>query len=765
MLILTGGLVLGETMALWMTAKEEWFGLAAVLLVFACGKTAADSRAWKGRCMAPALLFLFGLTAGMMRMKWEEKAFEKESVIYPQSAAEVIGEISEIGATDSGCRLVLKNCRISNERIRRIYCYLDQGENLKLGMKIRVIGNLEFPERARNPGQFNFHGYCRAKGISGIQKGESMEILSSEYLWVQEKLREFGLACSEQIDRISEDSDHGILKAILLGDRSDMNETIYETYRKNGISHVLAISGLHVSVIGMGLWKVLRKAGLGYCSAGTAAFLFLFAYGSVTGFGPSVVRSVFMMGISFLAGVFGRTYDMPTAMCIPAIGLIWIRPFLITQASFQLSFLAVGTVFFAGEYLEKYWKMCGWKKDFFTGVWIQMVTIPVILYHSYEIAPYSIFLNPVIIPLMTYVLISGLAALGVSFFSLQAAQFCLGGAHYILEFYLKICEVIGKIPGAGLILGRPLIICILLYYMVLLAAGYLSVKKRLAGILLLCTGFFFLIPVGKKGLQVTFLDVGQGDGIFLESEGYTMLVDCGSSQERKVGEDCLIPYLKYNGIRRVDTLVISHADEDHVNGIRYLLETPSCDIEVGRMVLPDDGAVDKEEEALIRLAQIREIPVVFYGAGDRLKDVLGSKILVECLHPENTGDTDRNENSLVLRIRYDDFQLLLTGDAGGEAEQLMLHKQSLGPVSVLKAGHHGSASSSGIEFLNLIQPDVVILSYGKGNSYGHPDADVLKRCESVGAEIFETAELGAIRLWTDGKSMQIGGWFDIRNGI
>ena len=244
-----------------------------------------------------------------------------------------------------------------------------------------------------------------------------------------------------------------------------------------------------------------------------------------------------------------------------------------------------------------------------------------------------------------------------------------------------------------------------------------------------------------------------------------MLVDCGSSQERKVGEDCLIPYLKYNGIRRVDTLVISHADEDHVNGIRYLLETPSCGIEVGRMVLPDDGAVDKEEEALIRLAQIREIPVVFYGAGDRLKDVLGSKILVECLHPENTVDTDRNENSLVLRIRYDDFQLLLTGDAGGEAEQLMLHRQSLGPVSVLKAGHHGSASSSGIEFLNLIQPDVVILSYGKGNSYGHPDADVLKRCESVGAEIFETAELGAIRLWTDGKSMQIGGWFDIRNGI
>ena len=99
MLILTGGLVLGETMALWMTAKEEWFGLAAVLLVFACGKTAADSRAWKGRCMAPALLFLFGLTAGMMRMEWEEKAFEKESVIYPQNAAEVIGEISEIGAT------------------------------------------------------------------------------------------------------------------------------------------------------------------------------------------------------------------------------------------------------------------------------------------------------------------------------------------------------------------------------------------------------------------------------------------------------------------------------------------------------------------------------------------------------------------------------------------------------------------------------------------------------------------------------------------
>lgn len=841
MLYLAGGLVLGETMALWMTVKQEIFWLAVVLLVFSCACASGLVRGrgrGKGRrpaffvwvrhvwrtCLignvtvGAAVVLCAGILAGVWRMEAEQRVIRREMELVESAAgesAEVEGYVEDIGETDYGYRLILKGCRflvdMEEQGIRRMYAYVQSTDVLKIGQKIRVSGLAEVPEPDRNPGQFDFRSYCFAKGICGSLSGDIVAIVDEQYLPVKEKLRQIGLLLEERLEQIADEEDLGILKAVLLGEKRDMDDEVYKMYQKNGISHVLAISGLHVSVIGMGLWSGLRRLGAGYWGAGVIAFGMLFCFGSIAGFGPSVVRAVFMMGISFVAGIFGRTYDLPSAMCVPGMGLLLWKPYLLTQASFQLSFLAVFAIFFPGAYLAKTWKLRGFIQNVWTSMSIQLVTLPAVLYHSFEVPVFGLVLNLVVVPLMTCVLVSGILGLAGSFLALPLGMFFLGGAHYILAFYRFVCELAGAVTGAYLVLGRPDFGRMLVYYVCLAAGAWIcagnfeclvnQIRSRIwrymkmdhiAGewkwigiaisIFIWCIGALVLVSKADAGLTVTFLDVGQGDGILVEADGQTLLVDCGSSQEKAIGEDCLVPFLKSRGISRLDVAAVTHGDQDHISGIRELLEDPDCEIVIGQLVMPVSGIGDDACEKLEKLADSKGIPVFYMEAEHVCTNVgesfgleetfwlriFGENLRVDCLYPLQDfagGAADRNNGSLVLRLEYGEFRLLLTGDVEREGELELLRRGTVETVTVLKAAHHGSASSTTEAFLKALDPDYVVFSYGAGNRYGHPAEAVLERCEGAGADIRKTAESGAVTIWTDGNIMQISGWLDRKNGI
>lgn len=777
-------------MALWMTVEQEIFGLAVVLLVLFCAEIWKFLRNLQGvgkneRAML-ALIFV-GLVAGMCRMEWEqsviisEERIVEDAALYGSDKEKIVGIVDAIETTTYGKRLILQDCVLENlestadgtkkRRVRGLYVYLDSADGIKIGMRVCVKGTIRCLEPDRNPGSFNFRSYCLAKEICGSVKGKNVEIQDSRYLYIRETLRRIGLILEERINEIASPEDVGILKAILLGEKGDLDSDVYELYRKNGISHVLAISGLHVSVIGMGFWNGLRKLGVGYWSAGAAAFLLLFCFGSVAGFGPSVVRAVCMMGISFLAGGFGRTYDLPSAMCVPALFLLFLNPYVLTQASFQLSFLAVLGIFFPGEYLAKQWKLKGFLKNLWTSLSIQLVTTPVILWHSFEFPVFGILLNLVVVPLMTYVLVSGIFGVLGSFLWMPLGIGCLGGAHVILAGYRGLCELVGRIGGAYQILGRPSYEAMAAYFICLLIGVWAASKKK-AGVFFWILGALWLLPVGEAGLSVTFLDVGQGDGIVLQAGNRTMLVDCGSSQKAQVGEDVLIPFFKSRGIDCVDAAVVTHGDQDHINGVHELLLDETSGISIGCLVIPGTGAEDEACIELKELAEARRIPVFFvWGESDESKEEAEStgvwKVFeeegmdVRCLYPQKeVASADRNDGSLVLEIQYGQFRLLLTGDVEMGGEERMMERALLTPVTVLKAAHHGSASSTSQEFLERTAPSKVIFSYGAGNRYGHPADEVVKRCEEVGAEIWETAKSGAVMIWTDGERLQMKGWLD-----
>lgn len=798
LLYATGGLVLGETMALFLTADQGFFWLAAMLAVLCCALSGSFRRGAAGGGGGTPALFLhekagpwlrYGLAAagcillGFGRMKLEIR----ERVLEEQAAAErgeeplvIEGQVEEIGETDYGYRLMVSGCEENGPEARRIprrmYCYTDRADGLKIGMRIRAEGTMEAPEPERNPGGFDHRSFCWAKGIGGIFRADWAAPAGPGYSRFREGIRQIRLRLEGRLDQLTSGTDGGILKAVLLGDRSDMDQALYELYRKNGISHVLAISGLHVSILGLGLWKALRRCGFGFAAAGGAAGAFLFCYGLMTGFGPSVVRAAAMCGISFLAAFLGRTYDLMSALCIPALALLWSWPCLLTQASFQLSFLAAGAVAFPGSFLIRRFKARGLFQTLLVSASIQAATAPAVLYHSFELPVYGILLNLLVIPLMTYVMVSGLLGLAASLFSMKAGAALLGGAHYILGLYKAMGEGTQRLPGASLVVGRPSLAAMVLFLAgaflgILLASRTLEQRRsRPQAFLILClfwagSVFFFFSPP-RNGLSAVFLDVGQGDGIFLACGGRTMLMDCGSSQEKELGKDCLVPFLKSRGVDRLDTVFISHGDWDHISGIRYVLEEPGCGIHIGTLVMPEPGKGKDVYAELACLADSRGIPVVYGKRGDEFSGILGPEVSIRCLSPPEGGDyEDRNDESLVAEIRYGDFRLLLTGDVGKEGEEKMREAGLLAPVTVLKAAHHGSGTSSGQEFLKAVDPTFAVLSCGRENRYGHPSPEVVKALKEQGAGIWDTRERGAVMVWTDGRTMDISGYLDSRKGI
>lgn len=778
---MTGGLVLGEALNLFIPAEQMIFGLAVWLLFLVCVYARR-----RDRRILPVFLFVAGMFAGVFRMGAEQTVFSREEEFFREEYEDGVvlqGTVQSVKEKDGTLEVVLKNCETEDadgETLRSVLCYLNEDSEFPaVGEKIRVFGEGKAADPARDPGVFDHQLYCRAKGISGIIYADGYTGMGGKAHIVSDSLYRIRRQLSGRLKLIALPEDAGILSAVLLGEKEDLDSAVYELYRKNGISHLLAISGLHISIVGLGIWKLFRKGGAGFWISGIFAGGFLIAYGMMVGSGPSVVRAVSMAGLSFLAAAAGRTYDLPTAMCIPALGLLLTHPYLLTQASFQLSFLAVislvypGRLFSArGETFFTNEKFSAAASAFFVSLSLQMVTAPVVCWHSFGIPVYGVFLNLLVIPLMTYVVLSGFIGLGLSFLSVSAGGAMLGGAHYILKLYEVVCNGIGKLPGAELVLGQPEVWKIGCYYGLVVSGAIIyergmkiaekscdKFQEKKLRLIFLCAAwllaFFFLIPSRPAGLSVTFLDVGQGDGIVLRFASRTILVDCGSSQQKSVGEKVLVPYLRSQGVTYVDFAVMTHGDQDHINGIRYLLEHPESGIRLGGLMMPKAGN-DEIYGKMAELAKRQEIPVYYASAGDRIENIAGKGIYMECLSPSGEEEfSDRNEESLVFRVTYDRFSMMLTGDMEAGGEENLVESGVLSPVTILKAGHHGSATSSGENFLEKLSPEITVLSYGRKNRYGHPAKEVKERLGNIGSEILETGISGAVMIETDGKKMKV----------
>lgn len=642
-------------------------------------------------------------------------------------------------------------------------CYLNVGEEEPyMGSEIKLEGKLKAFERASNPGQFDSYSYYQVSGVSYRLNQAHILEKTIEYSKWRETLYQFRKSLVQKLDENLPEQESALMQTMLLGEKSELDKELKALYQRNGIAHILAISGLHVSMLGIGLFKLLRKAGVPLKVSAGMSGMVLVLYGVMTGFSVSSKRAVFMFVLHMFAVLMKRTYDMLTALAVAAVVILIGQPYYIGQSGFVFSFgcvLGIGLVLPA--LTETKQKLLPGVKGLLSAFAMATVSLPIYLWFFYQFPIYSIFLNLLVIPLMSYLMAAGLILL---FFSVIFVPFILPCALLIegtFQIFEKACSLCDSLPGHLLNIGKPRVWQMLLYLGALLLVVVLKKKSKLV-VRWVITGaavLVFLFP--ERGeMKLTFLDVGQGDGIYIESaRGSRFLVDGGSTSVSGVGEYRLIPFLKYQGVSTLDAVFITHPDEDHCNGIRELLEKgKDHGIYVRCIVLPDI-AIQARDEAYVELekaALAENIPVQYISSGQVVE---ADGLSLVCLHPESRSSIqDANEYSMVLKLTYGEFSALLTGDLEGAGEKRLLTlmgESGDSGVTVLKVAHHGSGNSTSKEFLECLSPYYTVISCGKNNSYGHPHAELIERLDNCGTQTLITYETGAITFCTDGKRVKV----------
>ena len=789
-----GGFVLGELCA----QMPGYLGaVSAALLCLAWAAALAWLRPKGAGWLRAAVPVLVLLGAAVCRQDQQAQRQQRElAAALLGRPLEIEGYLEDIGENQWSLALELSEARLWGGGVsgefpgllvyvswEELKDFPDWEDQLHIGQKVRLQGEAEPFPLPGNSGQFDFGAYYYALGIGARAEGRHLRPAGSGYRWFPDALYRLRRQAGRVLEQICGPEDLGVFQAVVLGDKSRLPEEIQKLYQENGISHLLAVSGLHVSMIGQGFYLLLRRGGAGRKLAGAAGAAVTVSYGALTGGSASAVRAVLMLLFRFAADGLGRTYDSLSALSAAAQLLLAPSPSLLFQAGFQLSFGAVIAINGLGRILAR--RLEGPVRlipALAAGIAVQAVTYPMTSWHFFEYPAYSIVLNLLVIPLMGYVLASGLAGIGLGFWMPEAGRFAVGTGHYVLALYRWLCRGFGSLPGSLLITGRPALWQAALYTGLWAAAAWFwhgrnrrerrwrlekrkepepDLKRQLRRLALLAAalpaGFLLLRLLPPQGLEAAFLDVGQGDAVCLRTAEGVVLSDAGSSDRKDLGEDILEPYLKSLGVSTVDCAVVSHADQDHISGLEYLLEA-DCGIRIRHLALPWLGQGDEAYEELTRLAEQAGTGVWWVREGDILE---AGDLRLRCLYagsPEAA--EDRNAHSLLLEASYGNACLLLTGDMSQEGEEEWLKRQQTEPglrlsrpVQMLKAAHHGSAASSGEAFLAEVSPVWAVISCGRDNSYGHPSPEVLERLGRQGVRVFQTMEQGAVFVFSDGQKV------------
>lgn len=639
--------------------------------------------------------------------------------------------------------------------------------NLFIGNQITVFGTLEKFSAATNPGQFDEQLYYKIENIDFKLQADRITVTNDGYSAYHVFLSSLKSKLIEVYSHMLGDQEAGVLIAMLLGEKYLLGEEIKELYQINGISHVLAISGLHVSLIGMTIFHLLKKLKLPIVLATFLSIFFIYSYGVLTNLSVSTSRAILMMILLLLSTIFGKTYDMLSAISLSALLILMQNPYQLFGAGFLLSY---GAVLGIAVLLPRLTLLFPTKNPLLLSLYIsisaQLTTLPAIVYFFFQVPVYGVLTNLIILPFVTLLTLTSLLAGIVGVLHLPLGIFLIGGSNYILQFYEWICRLISYLPKPLLTVGRPDALRILLYGLLVLSFTLIVTRyKKKRSILLLVTAVVILLmPNQAAGLEITFLDVGQGDGIYMKTvTGTTYLIDGGSQDVYKVGKNRLEPFLLSKGRDYIDYVIITHPDSDHTSGIIELIQEDR--IRIGCLLLPNIEEKDEAYQGIETLAGSRRIPVQYLSAGDCIKD---GELSLFCLHPsKGYKSSSQNAYSVVLSVSYGDFDMLLTGDLEEDGEMLVLEQLKSLEIwnrydekpstnyDVLKCAHHGSKNSTYEDLLKLIRPELSIISCGKNNRYGHPHTELLERLEDIGSEVLITNVNGAIMIITDGTRIRI----------
>lgn len=674
----------------------------------------------------------------------------------------------------------LYQIKILNSNHLNMYIQVQKNQkNLEYGDKVKLQGEYQEPSEQRNYGGYHDKQYLKTLKIVGRIKVNQIEVIEKEQLnpivLIANKIK---LKIKEGIETSFEKEKASLLKGLLLGETGEIPEESKEDFRISNISHVLAISGMHISYLIVGVQFILKRM-LGKKKIKVLTIIVLIVYTFITGFSPSIVRAVVMGIITIGAGLVYRKSDIWNSIAISLLGILIYNPFLILNIGLQLSYLGViGIILFRVTILKilKWIRFEKIREILAVGLSAQIVMFPILIYHFNIVGIYFLVTNVLVSFVIAPIIILGFFSVVIFLIFNHFPGFLCVVLHIELEVLTWITQF-SKLPFSKIYLATPHFIYILLYYIgigmfqsiyLIYQMTYLTTtQKRVKNLIALfrykrkqkkkypkCILSIFLVIIiisyFPKELKIYFVDVGQGDCTLLVTpHNKTILIDGGGSltEQFDVGKKTLIPYLLDRGYTSLDYIMISHFDQDHVDGLLTVME----ELKVKKVFMARQKEESENFQIFLETIKRKNIKVKAVKAGDRI--TFEKNLYMDILWPtENLSISENplNNNSIVGKVTYKNFSILFTGDIEAVAEKAILKRyeknNTILKSTVLKVAHHGSKTSSTKEFLEVVAPKISLIGVGSNNNFGHPSEETLENLKQINCEIHRTDEEGEITL-------------------
>lgn len=656
---------------------------------------------------------------------------------------------------------VISNCKIKKykkvciiqTRNKRFYLNLDKNNQIDNGDYIIIKGILKKPKERTNYKGFDYQEYLKSKSIYGTIICKEVQIIRKNRLF----FNQIFLKIKKNIQNNFNKEISDILLGIILGYTDEIEEEIRENFSKSNISHILAVSGMHIGYLFVFCSFILDKLAGKKCSK-IFGIIIIYVYINIIGYSPSAIRAVIMGIMALLSQLLYRKSDVWTNLSLSLLILLIYNPFSVTSSGLLFSYMATFGIL-------TYSKKIKLKNKIYNiiGITISatLFITPILAIYLHKIPIFSLVISIIVCLFVGIIFIEGIIYILLSnFFKLSILK-------YILNFFIKLLIFFSnfgsKIPLNQIYVITPNLIEIFLYFFLIFFNIFIfsiyksktkqneTFNKRIRNLvslakfryrqnktifvsaLIVFVFIFTLIKITPSNLKLYFIDVGQGDSCLIVTPSKkTILVDGGGNESYDVGKNVLVPYLLARRIKNIDYILISHFDTDHIGGVLTVME----ELKVNTVIISKQGEKSQNYEKLEKIVNDKHINVKIVEKGDRID--IEKNIFFNILWPDSKNfisENILNNNSIVCKLNYKKFSVLFTGDIEEIAEKQIIqeYRENLQILdsNILKVAHHGSKSSSIQDFINNVNPKLALIGVGENNTFGHPNSGVVARLENL----------------------------------
>lgn len=653
----------------------------------------------------------------------------------------------------------------------------EPGKHFSYGDRLEIKGVPELPDQAGNPGDFDYRKYLDSKGIQVIIKslnGSGIRKLGTG------RLNPFTYACLMVKERLvtvlyqTLIPEHAaVMEGVLFGSTGKISFESKNDFALTGVIHILSVSGYHMALLVGACIFIGRALNLTLKTTNFLVIITTLFYMTMTGASPPVVRAAVMAWVIILARSSKRNYDWISSMSMAAMVILLWDPQALFNAGFQLSFLATWGLFYLAPLLNQITAFLPYiGQAVSVTLAAQVAVLPVTSYYFSYFSLISVLANLIIVPLISLAMLFATLAMFGGLLWLPVADILNVTTGTVLYIALKAAHFIAGLPFSVISVKQPSLPLIIGFYIILV--GFIeSIRNReiylrlkviwhkysarviLAG-LTIAAAFLWagIINSGNAKLEVTFLDIGQGDAAFIKSpHGKNIVIDTGGKEKTDKssfdpGERILVPFLRRQGINSVDLMVLSHPHADHIQGAEAILKY----MNVKTLIV--NPQFSRYPEGLSLIDKLRENGTVIREIVEGETLLFDEKISLEALQPAEAELTDENNDSLVIRLGYGNFHVLFTGDAEKPALEKVLAGSDL-EADIVKVPHHGARNAWLKELYTKMKPDLAVISVGEHNCYGHPSADVMEGLGGLAIPVLRTDRDGAVIVSSDGEGFEV----------